>query len=122
MKVVFNVQILLLLLGWILAGCASTALIVQHIKWTQQQSLWQQALAEQAQKISDQEQKMIELETIIADLHSDKDRQETVRVQPRRAPSEAVQPAGAESVEKAGEAISTAVERVKNIFKRRPAE
>ncbi|MDZ7924801.1 MAG: hypothetical protein U5M23_12270 [Marinagarivorans sp.] len=122
MKVVFSVPVILLLVGWILAGCASTALIVQHLKWTQQQNRWQQVLVEQVQKLSDQEQKMVELETIIADLHSDKDRQESVRIEPRRVPSQPTPPVETDPAEKAGEAISTAVDRFRSIFKRRPAE
>ena len=66
MKVMFNSKTLLLLAGWILAGLASVTLIVQHVKWTEQQTLWQQALGEQ-------EQRVVELETIIADLHLDND-------------------------------------------------
>lgn len=98
MKVMFNSKTLLLLAGWILAGLASVTLIVQHVKWTEQQTLWQQALGEQ-------EQRVVELETIIADLHLDND---------QSGPA----PVVSNAASKTGETISNVFGRLRNSLRR----
>jgi hypothetical protein len=61
-----NSRLTLSLIGWVLAAVASVALILQHIKWREQQALWQSQLNEQHERV-------VELELIIAELHTDLD-------------------------------------------------
>ena len=91
-----NAKTLLLLAGWILAGLASVALIAQHMKWSQQQARWQAELGQQQQRV-------VELELIIAELHTDIDESG---------------PTINETAAKTGSAISDVFDRVRNTFSR----
>lgn len=95
-SMILNTKTLLLLAGWILAGLASVALIAQHMKWTEQQSRWQAELNQQQQRV-------VELELIIAGLHTDIDESG---------------PGLNEAATKTGTAISNVFDRVRSTFSR----
>ncbi|WP_053980092.1 hypothetical protein [Marinagarivorans algicola] len=122
MKVIVDAKTLMVLVGWILAGLASVALIAQHIRWTNQQSLWQQELTHQVERI-------VELELIIADLHLQKDERAAsvdiadakTNLEPisdKLAPAEKAGAAIKETAQKTGSVINSAFSRVRSTFKR----
>lgn len=122
MKVIVDAKTLMVLVGWILAGLASVALIAQHVRWTNQQSLWQQELTHQVERV-------VELELIIADLHLQKDERAAMAdtadvntalepVPADRAPAEKAGTAIKETAQKTGSAINSAFNRVRSTFKR----
>ncbi len=117
MKVIVDAKTLMVLVGWILAGLASVALIAQHIRWTNQQSLWQQELTQQVERV-------VELELIIADLHLQKDERAAmadiadVNTALEPVPAEKAGTAIKETAQKTGSAINSAFNRVRSTFKR----
>ena len=94
--ITYNSRFIIAMAGWALAAFASVGLIVQHMKWREQQALWQVELAQQSERI-------VELELIIADLHTDIDRSG---------------PGLNEAAAKTGSAITSVLERVRDRLSR----
>ena len=92
----FNAKTGGLLVGWALAALASVALIAQHVKWSEAHERWQAELDHKQRRV-------VELELIIAELHTDIDESG---------------PTINEAAGKTGSAISNVLDRVRSTFSR----
>ncbi|HEY7771609.1 MAG TPA: hypothetical protein VIC26_00395 [Marinagarivorans sp.] len=92
----FDSKTIVLLAGWGLAALASVALITQHAKWSEAQASWHAELEQKQRRV-------VELELIIAELHTDIDEGG---------------PTINDATSKTGSAISNVLDRVRNTFTR----